>query len=40
MLFDEMKTFHNIDETNPNSFAVPIMKDFELYTLDLDGSLI
>lgn len=40
MLFEEMKYFHNFDENNPNTYKVPILKDSELYTLDLDGSLI
>eukprot|EP00828_Plagiopyla_frontata_P022679 TRINITY_DN2927_c0_g1_i10.p2 TRINITY_DN2927_c0_g1~~TRINITY_DN2927_c0_g1_i10.p2 ORF type:complete len:167 (-),score=22.37 TRINITY_DN2927_c0_g1_i10:177-677(-) len=41
MIFDEMKTFHpSFNEHNPASYNVPILQPEQLYTLDLDGSLI
>eukprot|EP01016_Furgasonia_blochmanni_P056182 TRINITY_DN952_c0_g1_i24.p1 TRINITY_DN952_c0_g1~~TRINITY_DN952_c0_g1_i24.p1 ORF type:complete len:345 (+),score=47.21 TRINITY_DN952_c0_g1_i24:785-1819(+) len=41
MIFDEMLAFHqDFDEVNPKTFAFPLTKDEDLFTLDLDGSLI
>ena len=41
MIFDEMKTFHpSFNEFNPASYNAPLLGPQQLYTLDLDGSLI
>lgn len=41
MIFDEMKTFHpEFDEKNSATYSFPKKKDSELYTLDMDGSLV
>lgn len=40
-IFNEMLHFHpGFDENNPNTYALPIKSDEDLFTLDYDGSKI
>jgi len=41
LIWEELRQFHPIlNESDPSTYAFPILKDEQLYTLDLDGSLI